>query len=177
MASIAQFTTGDASVESLSQIRSLFFAAFDETFTETDWEHVLGGRHVVVEDGGGIAAHAAVVPRVLEVAGHPFQTGYVEGVTTDPARRRQGLGSQIMREVAQLLRSEHEMGALSTSVHSFYERLGWRRWNGPTYVRYGPDRVRTREEDDGVMVMTFGPSLHIDLTASISCLSRSGDDW
>jgi len=177
MAAIARFTTTEASSDCLEQIRTLFFTAFDETFSDRDWEHALGGWHVVVNDGGVVIAHAAVVPRVLEVAGRPFRTGYVEGVATDPARQREGLGSEAMGEVSQLLRSEFEMGALSTSVHGFYERLGWRRWCGPTYARYGSELVRTEEEDGGVMALPFGPSKDIDPTASISCQSRLGDDW
>ena len=177
MAAIARFTTADAYGECLSQIRRLLFTAFNETFTEQDWEHALGGWHVVVNEGGVVIAHAAVVPRVLEVAGRPFHTGYVEGVATDPARQREGLGSQTMGEVSQLLRSEFEMGALSTSVHDFYERLGWKRWHGPTYVRHGSELVRTEEEDDGVMALPFGPSESIDLTASIACKRRLGDNW
>ena len=174
---IALFTTADASGERLSQIRQLLFTAFDGTFSEEDWEHTLGGWHVVVADGGVIIAHVAVVLRVLEVADQPFRTGYVEGVATDPARQREGLGAQTMGEVSTLLLGEFEMGALSTSVHEFYERLGWERWNGPTYVRHGSDVVRTEDEDAGVMVLRFGPSKHIDLTASISCKRRLGDDW
>jgi aminoglycoside 2'-N-acetyltransferase I len=177
MAVIARFTTADASRECLGQIRRLFFTAFDETFSEQDWEHVLGGWHVVVDDGGVVVAHAAIVPRVLEVADRPFRTGYVEGVATHPARQREGLGSQTMGEVSRLLRSEFEMGALSTSVPHFYERLGWKRWRGPTYVRHGSELVRTEEEDDGVMALPFGVSKDIDLAASLSCQSRLGDDW
>ncbi len=177
MITVARFTTPGASIECLVQIRELFFTAFDETFTEQDWEHVLGGWHVVVSDGDVIVAHAAVVERVLEVAGRPFRAGYVEGVATHPARQREGLGSQTMDEVGQLLLSEFEMGALATGVEGFYEGLGWKRWLGPTYVRYGSDLVRTEEEDGGVMVLPFGPSEGIDLSSPLSCPSRSGDDW
>ena len=177
MPAIARFTTAVASRECLSQIRRLFFTAFDETFTEQDWEHALGGWHVVVKDGGVVIAHAAVVARTLEVADRPFRAGYVEGVATHPGRQREGLGSQTMSEVARLLRSEFEMGALSTRVHDFYELLGWKRWQGPTYVRHDSELVRTEEEDGGVMALPFGPSRDIDLTSSLSCLSRPGDDW
>ena len=175
--SVCRFTTAEASAERLGQIRELFFTAFDERFTESDWEHVLGGSHVTISDGGVVVSHAAVVERTLNVGGRPFRTGYVEGVATHPSRQRRGLGSQVMDEVAQLLRSEYEMGALSTSVGGFYERLGWERWLGPSYVRYGSQLVRTEDEDDGIMVLPFGPSRNIDLTASISCPSRVGDDW
>ena len=177
MPAITRFITAEASRKSIEQIRRLFFAAFDETFTEQDWEHVLGGWHVVVQDGGVVIAHAAVVQRVLEVGGQPFRTGYVEGVATDPSRQNQGLGTRTMEEVSRLLRSEFEMGALATSVHGFYERLGWKRWQGPTYVRHGPELLRTEEQDSDVMALLFGPSKGIDPTASISCPNRVGDDW
>jgi len=61
--------------------------------------------------------------------------------------------------------------------HGFYERLGWERWRGPTFVRHGPELVRTEDEDDGVMVLRFDRSLAVDLSGSISCEARTGDDW
>ena len=83
-----------------------------------------------------------------------------------------------MREVSERLRNgSFEMGALSTGRPGFYTRLGWERWRGPTFVRRGSQSCRTEDEDDGVMVLRFGPSAAIDLTASISCESRRGDDW
>ncbi len=69
------------------------------------------------------------------------------------------------------------MGALSTSKQRFYERLGWERWLGPTFVRRGGGVVRTPDEDDGIMVLRFGASREVDRTAAISCEARSGDDW
>ncbi len=74
-------------------------------------------------------------------------------------------------------RAEFEFGALSTGRHGFYERLGWERWHGPTFVRHGPELVRTEDEDDGVMVLRFDRSLAVDLSGSISCEARTGDDW
>ena len=177
MPTVSRFTTAEASEECLGQIRELFFTAFDERFTESDWEHVLGGWHEVISEGGLVVSHAAIVERTLVVGDRSFRSGYVEGVATHPSRQRRGLGSQVMDEVAQLLRSEYEMGALSTSVRGFYESLGWERWQGPTYVREASQLVRTEDEDDGVMVLRFGPSRGIELSASISCESRIGDAW
>ncbi len=96
---------------SLTEIRRLLVQAFEGGFSEDDWEHTIGGWHVVVADGGVALSHAAVVPRVLEVADRPLHAGYVEGVATAPVRQRQGLGSLAMAEVSELLRSEFEMGA------------------------------------------------------------------
>jgi len=171
------FTTVEASGELLSRLRRLLGDAFDGDFSATDWEHTLGGWHVVVTDGGVVVSHAAVVPRVLEVAGRPLQTGYVEGVATVATRRREGLGSLAMAAASTVIRDEFGMGALSTGSHDFYARLGWQPWQGPTYVRHGSEVIRTAEDDDGLMVLRFGPSKDIDLTAPLSCAGRRGDDW
>jgi aminoglycoside 2'-N-acetyltransferase I len=161
----------------LAEVRTLLDEAFRGSFSDDDWAHALGGRHVVVLDDGAVVAHAAVVPRAIDVAGRPLRTGYVEAVASRPDRQGEGLGSAAMAAVAGLVRAEHEMGALSSSSWGFYARLGWERWQGPTYVRSGARTVRTEDEDDGVMVLRFGPSAGVDLSAPISCESRPGDDW
>jgi hypothetical protein len=111
------FTTAEAGSDQLRAIRDLLDAAFGGEFSDEDWAHTLGGRHVVISEAG--------VP----------------------------------------------------VSHGVYERLGWERWRGPTYVRRGADLVRTEDEDDGVMVLRFGPSAGLDLTAPIACTERGGDDW
>jgi predicted N-acetyltransferase YhbS len=106
-----------------------------------------------------------------------FLAGYVEGVATKRDRQGEGLGSRVMVEVSGLLHREFELGILATAVHGFYERLGWERWQGPTFVDDGSRLVRTADEDDGIMVLRVAPSDDIDLTGPISCQGRSGDDW
>lgn len=177
MEGIRTFTTSEAPAGLLEQIRGMLDDAFAGEFSDDDWQHTLGGWHVVVMESGTSLAHAAVVARTLEVDGQPFRTGYVEGVATAPGRHGRGFGSLAMSHVMQILRREFEFGALSTSRHGFYERLGWERWRGPTFVRRGHELVRTPDEDDGVMVLRFGQSLAFDLNASISCDARTGDDW
>jgi aminoglycoside 2'-N-acetyltransferase I len=171
------FAAADVPVELLAEIRRLLVQAFAGRFSEEDWEHMLGGWHVVVTDGTAAVAHAAVVSRILHVADQPLRAGYVEGVGTTPGRQREGLGSLVMARMSALVRGGFEMGALSTRRHHFYERLGWERWRGPTFVRHGSEAIRTEEEDDGVMALRFGRSQDLDLTASLSCEHRSGDDW
>lgn len=177
MLSLERSTAAEVTQERLVEIRRLCLLAFGEDFSAQDWEHMLGGWHVVAIDDGAVIAHAAVVPRCIEIAGRPFRTGYVEAVATDPARQRAGLGSSVMTDVASTIRGEFEMGALSTGLYAFYGRLGWEQWRGPTYVRQGSNLVRTEDEDGGVFVLRFGPSADIDLTAAISCAARPGDDW
>ena len=96
----------------------------------------LGGWHVLVTaDDGALVAHASVVPGRLLVADRLFQSGYVEAVGTAPSRHGTGVGSLAMEAIGELLPRPFELGALATGRWSFYERLGWERWRGPTYAR------------------------------------------
>lgn len=169
--------TADASADLLAEVRGLMDDAFAGDFSDQDWQQTIGGWHVVVTEADRVLSHAAVVPRVLEVAGRPFATGYVEGVATVPRRQGEGLGALAMAEATSYVHAVFELGALSTGSHAFYERLGWERWRGPTYVRDAGRLVRSADDDDGVMVLRFGPSADIDLSAAISCEARPGDDW
>ena len=177
VAEVKVFRTDDAPVGLLDEARAVVLAAFDGGFSEDDWDHALGGWHAVVTDAGRVVSHASVILRELEIGDRKFAAGYVEGVGTDSATRGQGYGSLGMTEINKIIRSDFEIGALSTEAHPFYERLGWERWRGPTFVRSATGLTRTEDEDDGIMVLRFGPSASVDLTASISCEERSGDDW
>lgn len=177
MPEVRIFTPGEAPDDLLLEVRRLLEQAFAGDFSPDDWEHALGGWHVMAMVDGEVLAHAAVVARVLEVGGRTHRAGYVEAVVTAPERQREALGSAVMTEVGKLLRREFELGALATGRHAFYERLGWERWQGLTFVRRGDDSIRTEDDDDAVMVLRLGPSAGLDLTAPISCEARSGDHW
>lgn len=177
MPDVHVFDDAETPGELLPQLRVLCDQAFTGNFSDHDWDHTFGGwRAVLLEDGRPLA-HAAVVPRELEVDKHPFRTGYVEAVATEPGRHRNGFGTGVMGEITRILRREFELGALSTAHWGFYERMGWERWQGPSYVRESSSLVRTADEDAGIMVLRLDPSRDIDLTGSISCESRPGDDW
>ncbi len=177
MTQIQVVRSEDLSPERLDEIRALLMAAFDDGFDDDDWNHTLGGWHVLAKDKALLLAHAAVVVRTLEVDGRAIRAGYVEGVATAPTRQGKGLGSLVLRRVGELLEAEFELGALSTGRHAFYERLGWERWRGPTFVRDGPNVERTADEDDGIMVLRYGTTSGLDLSLPISCETRPGDDW
>lgn len=171
------FSTARASPERLRAVRELLDDAFGGDFAEEDWEHTLGGWHVAITQGRSVVSHAAVVPRRLEIGERAVRAGYVEGVATAPGAQRSGLGSRVMTRLAAIVRAEFELGALSTDRHRFYGRLGWERWQGPSFVRRADEVVRTPDEDDGIMVLRFGPSRDVDLAAAIVCEARTGDDW
>jgi len=165
------------SVVFLVEIRRLLDDAYADDFAEEDWQHTAGGWRVIVLDGQSPVAHAAVVPRLLHVSERQFQTGYVEAVATLTSKQTQGLGALVMSHATSLVRAHFEMGALSTGRLDFYKRFGWEPWQGPSFVRDGAELIRTPDEDDGLMVLRFGPSACIDLAAPITCEQRSGDAW
>jgi aminoglycoside 2'-N-acetyltransferase I len=145
--------------------------------TEDDWKHALGGTHFILELDGRIVAHASVVERELRVGGRTLRTGYVEAVATTPDRQGKGLGSLLMDDVTAWIRDRFELGALGTGRHSFYERLGWRTWAGPSSVRT-PNGDRQTPDDDGyILVLATPSSPALDLSAPISCDWRAGDVW
>jgi aminoglycoside 2'-N-acetyltransferase I len=170
--------SGQLSPIEIEVLRQLFAAAWPPgEFDETDWQHATGGLHVLVDDDGEIRSHAAVVGRDIEAAGHLLDTGYVEAVATWPEHRRRGYASAAMRAVGEVIASRYELGALGTGAQAFYERLGWRRWRGPTFVREVDGVRRTPEDDDAIMVLLTARTPELDLGASIVCDWRPGDVW
>lgn len=170
-------STLDLDATLLAAARRLMDDAFRGDFGDEDWDHALGGQHVVLLDDGELVTHASVVERTVWIGERPFRTGYVEAVATAPAHQGRGCGTLAMRRIGELIVQHFELGALATGEHGFYERLGWEHWRGPSSVRTGERLVRTEEDDDGIMVLRTGPSAGIDLASPISCEARPGDDW
>ena len=162
-------------------MRDLLWAAFvdgdDGGMTEEDWQHSLGGTHVIAEEEGRIVGHAAVVERTLHVGERPIRTGYVEAVATAPDRQGSGIGTRVMEAVGAVIRAGFELGGLGTGAHHFYERLGWITWPGPTAVRTAAGPRRTPDEDGYILILRTPTSPALDLQAMLSCDERPGDDW
>lgn len=177
---VRRIRSRDLTAAEIEAIRAILWAAFgddpEDGFTEDDWEHALGGTHVVAEINDRIVAHASVVPRELRVAGRPLATGYVEAVAVEPGRQGSGLGTAVMREAAAIV-AGYELGALGTGEHHFYERLGWRTWRGPSSVRTESGERATPDEDGYIMVLATPTTPALDFDAPISCEWRSGDAW
>ncbi len=178
---VRRLATDQLTPDEVAAIRVVLDAAFwddeDERFTDHDWDHALGGLHVVLDVEGEIVAHAAVVERALEIAGDPVRTGYVEAVATAPAHQGRGHGTRVMGEIDAHIRDRFELGALGTGEHGFYARLGWETWAGPASVRTTSGEVRTPDEEGFIMVLRTPTSPPFDLSAAISCEWRPGDVW
>ncbi|MEU6081645.1 GNAT family N-acetyltransferase [Streptomyces sp. NPDC047108] len=165
---------GDAE---LKAIRTLLDAAFDGDFTETDWDHALGGVHATVWDGDELIGHGAVVQRRLLHAGRALRTGYLEGIAVRADRRGQGHGAAVMTELERVVRGAYELGALSTAegVSGFYTARGWQLWQGPACVLSPSGIVRTEEDEGGLYVLPV--HARIDPKGVLVCDWRDGDAW
>ncbi len=119
--------------EELHEVRALLDAAFDGDFADEDFEHTLGGMHVLVRDtAGGLVAHGSVVMRRVVHRGRALRTGYVEAVAVRADARRRGLGGQVMARLEQVIGRAYVLGALSASEDgaALYLGRGWQVWGG-----------------------------------------------
>ena len=165
--------------EELAAVRRMVFGAFGERFGEHDWDHCLGGTHVLAVEDGEILAHGAVVPRTLVAGERALPTGYVEAVATRADRRGRGLATLVMREVGRVVERAYELGALSdgTRIPGFYQRLGWETWRGPTFVAAPDGRERTADDDGSVLVLRTPATGELEAVAPLTCDWRAGDVW
>jgi len=178
---LRRLSTSELTSSETAAIRALMSVAFgadeEERFSDDDWEHALGGVHFVLELDGEIVAHAAVVERQIRVGDQAFRTGYVEAVATDPARQGVGLGSIVMTDVTEYVRERFDLGGLGTGRQSFYGRLGWKVWAGPSSVRTADGDQPTPGDDGFIMVLSTPTTPPLDLAAPINCDWRLGDVW
>ena len=146
--------------------------AFAGEFTDTDWDHALGGMHALIWHHGAIIAHGAVVQRRLLYRGAALRCGYVEAVAVREDWRGQGLAIAILDACEQVIRGGYQLGALSSSDRGrrLYTLRGWLPWRGPTSVIAPAGATRT-----SVFVLPVGISL--DATAELACDWRDGDVW
>ena len=170
-------TTDTLGPSVLEDIRRLLDAAFEEDFTDHDWDHALGGIHVWLTGPRGVISHASLVERNIECSGERLRVGFVEAVATDRAHRRQGHGTRVMQHIDQLIHDGHALGVLSTGTYAFYESLGWERWRGRTFVDGPQGRERTPNDDGDVMILRTPASPRLDLDGAIVCDWRPGDVW
>lgn len=178
---LRELLTADLTPGELTEIRALMDEAFagDEHggFGDADWDHALGGLHVVLDIEGEIISHAAVVERELHVGGLPLRAGYVEAVATRPGHEGRGHGSTVMERVNALIAATYELGALGTGRHAFYRRLGWETWRGRVFLRTADGPVRTPDEEGDILVLRTPASPPFDLAEDLSCDWRPGDVW
>jgi aminoglycoside 2'-N-acetyltransferase I len=173
--------TADLDDETREGARQMVIDAFGGEFTDTDWEHSLGGMHALMSHHGALIAHAAVVQRRLLYRDTALRCGYVEGVAVREDWRGQGLAAALMDAVEQVVRGAYQLGALSSSEagRHMYTSRGWLPWRGPTSVLAPAGLTRTPDDDRSLFVLPIAlpNNLVLDTTAEITCDWRDGDVW
>ena len=179
MVAVTHAHTADVGRDSLGAIRRLLDAAFEGRFGEDDWDHTLGGVHVLVHVRDEIVGHVAVVQRRLLVRDTAIRTGYVEGLAVRSDLRRHGIATAAMAAAERIIAAAYDLGALSdgTGIVGFYQRRGWLTWRGPTWVLAPDGRRRTEDEDGSVLVLPTPSGPELDTADAIACDWRPGDVW
>jgi aminoglycoside 2'-N-acetyltransferase I len=177
MADLRLACTWELDPDTLAAARDLVLRVFAPDIEPADWDHALGGVHVLIEEDGAVIGHAAVVLRRLVHAGRALRCGYVEGVAVDVDARRRGHGRALMTAVGEVLRGGYELGALGATDAAvrLYERHGWARWRGPLSA-LTPDGIRPTPADQGA-VFVLPITVPLELDEPLTCDWRDGDVW
>ncbi len=133
--------------------------------------------HVLVYADGRLVGHALWLDRRMRVGGGPWQrAAYIEGVATHPDYRGRGVGSAVMRRIAQGIVG-YDFGALSPAVPEWYERLGWVRWQGPLLIEKDDVVEETTDPDELVMIYRTPRTGELDLTTTLTGEWRPFEQW
>lgn len=161
----------------LAEARDLLDVVFPGEMTDDDWEHSLGGMHVLARCEGRVIGHASLIQRRIVHGGVALRTGYIEGVGVHPDCQRRGIGGQMMDTLEKMIAAAYDIGALGASDAGvpFYEQRHWVKWLGPTSAMTPEGIVRTADEDGWIYVLPGSHSL--DIHGELTCDWRGGDVW
>jgi aminoglycoside 2'-N-acetyltransferase I len=159
----------------LRAVRSLLDLAFEGDFSDVDWEHSLGGLHILARYDDVLVGHAAVVQRHLIAGSTTLRVGYVEAMAVHPRWRRRGIAEQMMVRVERIVRRAYDLGALAATDQSLqlYEQRGWAQWRGALSAMTPAGVVATPEET----VHVLPGEVAVDLDSMLTCDWRDGDAW
>jgi aminoglycoside 2'-N-acetyltransferase I len=173
--------TAELPAEELARARALLDLAFeelppDERFGDSDWEHALGGQHVLVHEGDVLVGHGSLVQRRLLHGGQALRAGYVEAIATAAGHRRRGVGTAVMAGL-EALAPAYDVLALGATDDGvlLYESRGWQRWRGPLSALTPGGVVRTPDDERWLFVLPGAAEL--DLDGELTCDWRDGDLW
>ncbi|GGW74601.1 aminoglycoside 2'-N-acetyltransferase [Streptomyces lucensis JCM 4490] len=168
--------TAELDPAELRTVRALLDDAFDGDFSDEDWDHGLGGMHVLLYDGAGLAAHGSAVMRRVRHRGRWLRAGYVEAVAVRADVRRTGLGGRVMAELERLIDRAYDLGALAASDEGalLYTARGWQRWAGRLHA-LSPDGIVRLPEEEGYVYVRPALAGTLDPTGDLVLDWRDGD--
>ncbi|MGW0393067.1 GNAT family N-acetyltransferase [Streptomyces sp. NPDC003042] len=169
--------TSQLTGEELREVRGFLDAAFGGDFGDEDFEHALGGMHVLVREGAELVAHGSVVQRRVVHLGRALRTGYVEAVGVRADRRRRGLGGRVMDGLEGVIGRAYVLGALSASRDgaTLYDSRGWQVWGGRIGVLSPGGPVPLPEEEGSTYVWAPPGGMLPDPAGRLDFDWRNGD--
>lgn len=164
------------SLELREQIRVLCSVAYQEDFTAY-LQLLSPATHVLGYADGELVSHVAWVERELRVGGlGSLRTAYIEAVATLPSHQGHGFATALMQATPSLLH-EFQLAALAPSDATFYQRLGWRMWEGPlSYIDPSGAQIDTPDEEVMIYPLPLTPS-NLDVRASLTTKWRAIEVW
>ena len=134
-----------------------------------------GGIHVLAYREQELVSHAVATTRWLQPEGQPLlRTAYIDAVATLPAYQGRGIGSQVMRHLAQVI-ADFDVACLATDRVSFYTHVGWEVWRGPLAGRRGAELLPTPDQT-GIMILRLARTPPLDLD-SLLVIEYAGRIW
>ncbi|HWL91010.1 MAG TPA: GNAT family N-acetyltransferase [Actinomycetota bacterium] len=135
------------------------------------------GLHVLARNKDKLVGHAVVTNRWLQPEGLPLlRTAYVDAVATSPAAQQRGVGTAVMRRLAEAVGDDFEIACLETESVSFYERLGWEEWRGPLAGRSDEGLIPTPDQK-GIMILRLPGTPELDLNLLLTIESHPARIW
>lgn len=159
-------------------IVTLCTAAHHEDFSPLFRYLPADGLHVLAHQGDELVGHAVRTTRWAQPAGHPpLKTAYIDAVTTAEAVQGQGVGSAVMRRLAEaIFEEDYALCALETDRAGFYTRLGWEIWPGPLGGRTEQGLVLTPDYQGQVLILRTPRTPALDLNGLLT-IEDQGRIW
>lgn len=137
------------------------------------------GLHVIATISNQMVAHVVRTTRWAQPEGQPpLKTAYIDAVTTSVAAQGKGMGTHVMRRIAEeIAKEDYRLSALETDKPRFYTRLGWEVWRGPLAGRTkSGGLIPTPEAQGHVLILRLPRTPYMDLNGLLS-IEEQGRIW
>jgi aminoglycoside 2'-N-acetyltransferase I len=105
-----------------------------------------------------------------------LRTAYVDAVATSPATQGQGVGTVVMRHLAEAVSEDFDIACLETERVFFHEDLGWEEWRGPLAGRSDDGLIPTPDQK-GIMILRLPRTPELDRNALLTIESHPARIW
>lgn len=167
--------TGELGEARLVELESFLKNVFGPGFDPAAWVNCCGGTHILLYLNKNIVAHASLVFRHAKISGILHETMYLEAVAVNADQRKKQLGHSVMGIANFIIHESGRTGLLATSAVSFYRRLEWEEWIGPSFVFLG--EIQTEARPRGKIMYLPAAGASIDPNCPIAIAYREGDIW